>query len=194
MARCFLALRLPAATRQALEPVREELASLPRDAARKIKPVAPHNLHVTVKFLGNMTPQQQTTVIAALETRRPELAAADAQLAGIDAFPSVSRPRVVVAPARDAEQVVALLQTVDAICSELGFEPERRPPRPHVTVARVASPKPNGPLQAWLRQRKSAAPQVYGPIDGRRLVLYESHLTAAGASYAVVWEGTLGTQ
>ncbi len=102
----------------------------------RVKMVEPENLHLTLKFLGEVD-----------ESLIPELAGVlgeiefeefDAELRGLGAFPGISRPRVIWVGFGEGRDLLAdLMRRVEAAVSRLGFRRERRPPSPHLTICRV---------------------------------------------------------
>jgi 2'-5' RNA ligase len=171
-ARLFVALDLP-------DSVRGELAAWGRKAVGDepgIRPLAEDALHVTLCFLGwgalsDATPIGQ----AAMACGRPipGLATADA------AWLPPRRPGVLVVDLAD-DGTLAEMQAcvVDALVAAIAYEPETRPFRPHVTVARLrrGTRRPAGDLPAPPRL-------VFG---GEALTLYRSQLRRDGARYEPV--------
>jgi 2'-5' RNA ligase len=181
MKRCFVALTIPDETRTALSDLQETLRRLPSGAARKLRIVKPRNLHVTLKFLGDTIDEQIPEIIATLGEVAAGTARPTAILAGVGAFPTPARPRAVFAAFGDGRQAVADLGgAVEVALAELGFEPEKRPRVPHVTIARVEGARRDGPLTRWL---ETTEPAPLGPIDDAGLVLFESQLDPGGSIY-----------
>ena len=109
------------------------------DLQRTISGVAwtpPENLHQTLKFLGDVIPAR----LESLAARVVGIAAAqppfDLTVAGVGAFPSVRRPRVLWIGAA-APAVGPLAGAVDGACAAEGFAPETRPFHLHLTLGRV---------------------------------------------------------
>jgi RNA 2',3'-cyclic 3'-phosphodiesterase len=169
-ARLFVALDLPA-------PVRAELAAWgarvtgDRDGLR---PLDVDALHVTLCFLGW---REASEVEAIGQAVLPCAGPAPELGIGAPAWLPPRRPGVLVVDLEDlAHTLVGLQRRVsDALVAAVGYEPERRAFRPHVTVARVRR-------RARLRPFALAAPDV-APFAGRALTLYRSCLGPAGARY-----------
>ncbi len=177
-------------TRAALAELQRELRALPGSAARKLRPVRPENLHVTVKFLGATPDTQVGDVVEALTAVAARTTRPDAAVEGVGAFPSAERPRVLFAALGDGrEAVAALCADVQRALEPLGFAAEGRAPHPHVTLARVQAAKPRGALTIWLDR---TAARAYGPVASEALILFESHLTASGAVYRPLASVPLG--
>jgi 2'-5' RNA ligase len=135
----------------------------------------PENLHLTVRFIGNVERSVVDAVVDRLVDALPprfELA-----LGGTDTFGRGRAARVVWLGLRaGAEAAAALAAAVDAECRRSGLEGEDRPFRVHLTLgrarARGGSPIPDLP----------SSPQL-GPWLACELVLYSSRLTRSGAIY-----------
>lgn len=123
--RCFLALAPDAPTRAALVQLR-----LP-DA---VQPVAPADLHLTLAFLGAITPAQGQALIQAL----PRLARSLPPLLGLGraSWPQPAAPRVAVARYEYPPVLQALLADTHALLRNLGLPVEARPFQPHITLGR----------------------------------------------------------
>ena len=96
-------------------------------------------------------------------------------------FPGAARPRVVWAGIVDGLRELVLLAAGIADALEpLGFAPERRPFRGHVTLGRVRSPRGFAPLA---RELDAAARVTFGRWTASHVVLYRSHLRRTGSVY-----------
>lgn len=182
-ARLFLALNLPPDVRQALHdaaaPLREATA-----AAGGVGWVRPDGLHLTLKFLGEVAEPAARALVDALAPVVARHAAPTLALRGVDAFPNLSRPRVVWAGVEATPRLELLQHDVEATCATLGYEVEGRAFRPHITLGRV---RPDA-ARASLEGLAAAAPRV--ALDARVVVptvdLMESTLLPGGARHEAV--------
>jgi len=176
--RSFVAVLLDEATRVRLG---EEIERL-RGVTRGVAWVPPDNLHVTLKFLGEVEEARLGRVAEALQG--PVAAAAPFGLAveGVGAFPSPARPRVVWAGTPGgAEELGALARRVEAALAPLGFAPEGRPFAGHVTLGRVREPRRDGALAAAMA---ASAGRAYGTVRVEWVSLMRSDLGPGGARYS----------
>lgn len=189
--RLFVAVTLDAAARAA---VSGAVAVVRRQRVFRAAPVRwlePRNLHVTLQFLGETRTDVASAAAEALAPVgvRPPFRAA---LGPAGLFPAYGSPRVVWLDVRDGgAQLAALRQAVGRRLTPLGYRPDRRPYRPHLTIGRMRASLP-----AARRELVDAAlvasvpPPVAWVVD--RVVLMESRSSPTGASYRVVGEVRLG--
>jgi RNA 2',3'-cyclic 3'-phosphodiesterase len=170
-ARLFAALDLPEATRGALAAWAAD-ATRGREGLRLIDATM---LHVTLCFLGWREEGEAEAighaVTGSAAGAAPELAV------GAAAWLPPRRPRVLAIDLEDAGGALTALQrkVSDALVAAAGYAPERRPYRPHVTVARV---------RASARLRPFALdPPTVAPFRGPALTLYRSFPAPGGARY-----------
>jgi 2'-5' RNA ligase len=169
-ARLFAALELPS-------PVRDALGAFSRAAAADdfaLRPVRDDALHVTLAFLGH---RALDDIDPAREAVRSVAAAVPSLSLGDPLWLAPRRPHVLTVELLDADGALFALQerVVEALVDAVGYEPERRRFRPHVTVARVrhgAAPRRGGLPEAPKAE-----------FAGEALVLYRSYLGGGPARY-----------
>jgi len=131
--RLFIALTPPPTVQRA---VWEAFAPL-RDRRLPVKWVAPENVHLTLKFLGEVAPERQAEIVAALTSAAQGTKAITLVVHGAGAFPNTRAPRVVWAGIEPDPAIEILADRVERGCATLGFPPEGRPFRPHLTLGRA---------------------------------------------------------
>ena len=165
--RLFAALELPAGARQALA---AWAAALPEDPALRVVPA--ENLHVTLVFLGRQDDADAAAIAAAVTGAARPLA--PLSVTGAAWLPGARRPGVLVADL-DAPDELAVVHAELLTGLAPWHEPERRPLRPHVTVARV---------RRGMRPRVADLPvPPTVSFSAAALVLYRSHTGPRGARY-----------
>ncbi len=165
MPRLFVALDVPADVRDALAALRTDL-----DGVRWTRPA---QLHLTLRFLGDTDAARIPDLEAALaEIAAPRLAL---RLGGLTAFLSPRRPRVLVARVAPDEALAELQRQIEEAVQALGWEPEERPFRPHVTLARLKHADPRA-VRTYLGTRTVGA-----AFTADAFHLWASTLRPAGA-------------
>ena len=167
--RLFVAIALP-------EDVKERLAALQR-GLREARWITAENLHLTLRFLGELDGRQAGDVDDALSALRYE--AFDLELAGINHFGDGRNLRTLWVGVTDPVPVVKLQAKIERAIQLAGIEPETRKFKAHVTLARFK--KAPGPAFAdYLRQN---ALFKCRPFTVGEVILYSSHLAREGSIY-----------
>ncbi len=171
MVRTFVAIDLPEEIR---ERARESQEILRRSGGR-LAIVDPANLHITVKFLGEVELARIEPIIEALRG-----ASADPfeMTVGCAVCNPPRRPRVIWCDVTDAGESAALARQVDDLLAPLGFPRESRPFRPHVTLARVKAFHPSQCSQVECTPR-----ELLGRCRVESIKLKKSTLTPRGPVY-----------
>ena len=185
-ARLFVALDLPEDAREALAAWGREVAS-PDGTERRLRLIPAEALHVTLCFLGWRDEGQAEEIGALALGALREGAPAPRLTLGAAAWLPPRRPRVLAVDLADAGGALADVQArvSDALAAGAAFVPEKRPFRPHVTVARV----PRG-ARAGGREEPPPPPPLEFP--GAAVTLYRSRLSRAGAHYEPLARAELG--
>lgn len=174
--RAFIAAKAPCTSD--LKPVLRDLGAM----GRALKAVSADHLHVTLKFLGDVSLERTVGVGRALAEAARGVSAIDAKLRGVGAFPHAGRPSVIWAGLVGAEPLLELSGRLEALLEQQGFAREARAFHPHVTLARVKS-RPPDELQALLKRH---ADSPFGAAPLRSIELYQSELRPQGPRYTVL--------
>ncbi len=178
--RTFIAIPTPTALQEAARQVQRQCdeQTLPWRWAQ------PGNLHLTLKFLGNVTPDTLDTIVQAMVRAVSGYAPFSLTVRGLGCFPNPSRPRVLWMGIEDAQnQLESLQRRLDTALHEIGFAPEARPFHPHLTLARSQQKMERHKLQALLHAYQH---HVFGELPVRQLHLFQSQLQRGGAVYTIL--------
>ncbi len=182
--RSFLAITLAPAIHAALVRVKHELAALEAD----VRWVRDDALHGTVKFLGSVALPVLREMQAVLGAALRDFPACTVEVAGLGAFPSVHRPRVLWVGLESAA-LPRLAERVDSALAALGFAPEARPFQGHITLGRVRGRRGLESLQAAIEARRTAR---FGRCAIAELTAFGSDLRRDGAVYTKLWAAPFG--
>ena len=170
------------------------MARLQRELARSeadVKWVEPENLHVTLKFLDEVTEEQRQGVEAALARVAGSEAPFSLGLDQLGAFPSMSAPRVIwvgLGEGRDTARRIA--EAIEREVAALSLLKEERPFAAHITLGRVRSPRGR---QALVHQLAGVRWESLPPWRVTSLALCRSELSSAGPHYTMLADIPLGS-
>lgn len=187
--RAFVAVPLGEEVVQAAARLSGELRERLRALGYSAKWVPPVNMHVTVRFLGDMDEAQIPAVAESLGPLVGRHASFLATLRGLGCFPDARRPSVLWAGLdQGAAQLERLAAEVNEVLDGLGFPAQDRPFHPHLTLARARRGAPPPDLSALVAEH--AAVEL-GSTVVREVVLFRSTLRPKGPLYEPVWRGAL---
>lgn len=168
--RLFIAIELPKSVKLEAGKIEQVLSQF-----LDVRWVDPDNIHLTLKFLGYV--EEET--IAEIENRVAEAtqgySSFTLSLSNMGAFPTPKRPRVIwVGLTDEFINCEKMQRSIDKALSNMGFEKEKRPFQPHVTLCRIKGSK----------KMDLVFPEVERiSFEVNELILFESRLTPKGAFY-----------
>lgn len=178
MIRTFIAVEIP-------EDVREKLARdihLLKGYAPLVKWAKPENLHLTLRFLGDIKENDLDELFDAVQDAVELLEPFALEIKNFGAFPNWRHPRVVWAGCGEGEEeAIELAGLVEDACVDLGYDPERRPFRPHLTLGRVKEP---AHVHGLNETAKALAGKTFGYVDVDEVVVFMSSLRRTGPVYS----------
>ena len=177
--RLFVAVNLPEEERR----VAYEATAPLRHGDLPVRWVQAGALHVTLKFLGEVSTEQAPQIAAALDAAVGGARAFEVGLGGVGAFPSLARPRVVWLGVERHPALELLANDVEKALQPFGFEAELRPFQPHITLGRARQ----GAKPAAFSGLESLAERVTyeATVPVRSVDLMESELRPGGAVYSI---------
>lgn len=185
--RTFLALDLDTPTRRSIAAAAGQLPV----GESKMRWVQPQNLHVTMKYLGDVPDADVMDICRAVEDAAARLAPVEFDVVGLECTPSRGPVKMVWAGVREETGMLArTFAGLESAMEAMGFDVERRAFRPHVTVARVRyCEDPAGLRQATAQ----LADMEFGTLDCDEVVVYSSQPTKVGPEYAAMARCKLGS-
>ena len=185
--RIFIGIDLDSEVRARIARFLEGVQSFAPDA----RWVRPESLHITLKFIGEQTPERVQAISERL--RRVECSAFEIRSGGYGFFPTAKAPRVFWIGIEAGPQLAEVAEKIDMAAAELGIPREDRPFSPHLTLARAGgrsgSPKwrkGDGPNRAFavLEKRLAAMGGLdFGGMTAHEFILYQSQLSPGGSKY-----------
>lgn len=181
--RSFIAIELTKELHDELSALQQELKKSNIDA----KWVSPENIHLTLKFLGNVDTDRIEKIKNILDEISKQTKPFYLHLAEIGAFPKLDYPRVLwVGIDEGGNETIEIANKLEDALERIGFQKENRPFSPHLTLARIRSPKNRDKLKALVEQNAFISKnKLY--VD--KLALFKSTLTPKGSIYSKICEG-----
>jgi len=161
-----------------------EAQDMLRRTGASLKLVDPSNIHVTMKFLGDIP----VTIVDSIHEEMKKIAFEPfkIKIKGLGAFPNIRRINVIWAGIREGARELREISTgLEFNLQALGFEPDRKGFSPHLTIARVRTGRGKDDL---IKCVEDLADQEFGVIEAECLKLKKSVLTPKGPIYSLLRE------
>ncbi len=177
MIRAFIALDISEDVRRKLEELKNHLAPY----GRNVKWVPVKNIHITLKFLGNISEDRISDIEGVIRKLLQNRSSISLRAKGAGAFPSLKKIRVVWAGIDgDIDKLRSLQQDLEVELERIGFPREDRSFKPHLTLGRLKSPSGNNSLAKAIAGLHSFQSDQF-VVD--HVTLYRSILKPSGAVY-----------
>lgn len=149
-----------------------------------LKLVQPQNIHVTMRFLGDIKPVMVDSVYDAM--KKVSFSAFNCEIRGIGVFPDLRYPRVVWAGIRNgANELRSVFTQLEPSLQQLGFNPDSKGFSPHLTLARVKTGRNKAELARCIQELVDFD---CGVVRADCLRLKKSVLTPKGPVYSMLKE------
>lgn len=179
--RMFCAFELPQSLRSRIDQHSQKVREVVPETAASWS--QPGNIHLTVKFFGNVVQERVPSISETAERVVKEFSAIQIEIGKTGVFPRPSRPLVLWLGVDDPSgALLKLQQRLEDEFALAGFSKEDRPFRPHLTIARLRKPQNAGRLaRAHLGLQFSNVPVMLN-----ELVLFRSQLSSKGSTYTAI--------
>ena len=180
--RSFIAIELTAEVRESLSSLMDRLKP---EKHPQVKWVAADSVHLTLKFLGSIYPDQVAGVTQAISSAARGVSPFELKVGGLGAFPNNQQPRVIwVSVTGDIKKLKILHREIDGALSHLGFSREKRAFTPHLTLGRLKDRASSGE-KANIGKLVTATRFASGAtMEMKEISLMRSTLTPSGAVYS----------
>ena len=180
--RSFIAIELPEEVKTGLHRLQAEL-KLPQH--NFVKWVAPQSIHITLKFLGNISPQKVAEVTRVMEQASHGVSPFQVDISEVGAFPNLRQPRVLWLGIRgEIDKLAAWQKRIDDGLAPLGFTKEARPFTPHLTLARLREGVSSGDRRDFGELVMKTPVEANYKVNVNSLSLMKSQLLPTGAVYS----------
>lgn len=177
--RTFLAVELDEPAREALREFQSALMASGLEA----RWVKPENIHLTIRFLGEIIPADIEKISASVRAVAEKVKPFRVTIRGAGAFPSLQRPRVVWAGLEDPSAALELEKLITAALRQIGFPPEDKEFHPHFTLARTRGGNRTAALEQFLR---GGCSRPIADLFVDHVALIKSDLKPTGPTYTTL--------
>lgn len=167
--RLFIAIPMPEAVRECLADLQQDIEGVRWEQSEKF--------HITLKFLGDTKADGAQKLQSALHTI--EIPSFSITLSGLGYFPRGKQPRVLWAGVKKNDPLQKLHSKIEDKCTNLGFEPDSRSFKPHITIGRVKGASKDE-IISFIEEYKQFEIQE---VRVDEFVLFESKLHPDGAKH-----------
>jgi len=188
--RCFIAIDLEERIIHKLGKIIEDVRQDLNTDDKSIRWVKPEDIHLTLKFLGEVDDNLICDICRATDQCAGEFDPFEFEVAGLGCFPPGGAARVLWLGMEEGKENLQVLQErLDNYLKELDFPPEPRKFSPHLTLARIKSAAMGKAVQQLV---KTLNPPSVGRQSVTELVVFQSELTKTGPIYTPLHHGPLG--
>jgi 2'-5' RNA ligase len=188
--RAFIAIEIP-------EPLKQSISLLQRELARETTGsgwVKPQNLHLTLKFLGDISPEQLSRVKMIAGAAAGAVPACKIKLDNIGVFPDMDKARIIwIGAERTPAELKFIAQEMENRLEGMGIKKEQRDFRAHITINRLRSPLRRPILEKTFTGIKKLLDGPGWEFDCRETLLFESVLGPGGPHYTILERFSLRT-
>lgn len=188
--RAFLASELPASLQDAIQSATSGLRQTLGDDLIRWTPT--HNIHLTLKFLGDVSPSNLDLIKQMLTREAAQFSAFDLEVESVGSYPTSRRPRVLWVGLNAPASLISLQHAIESAASRLGYESEERGFSPHLTIGRV---RPNVSAADLQKIRAALEGTKIGKIGSAHVDavhLFKSDLLPTGSVYTKLFSAPLG--
>ena len=188
--RAFIAIEMSSEIKNGLDELSAQLQGQLQGVPVRWMPVK--NIHLTLKFLGNVSPANIEVMKKILQAEATKHEVFEVSVGELGAFPSTRRPRVAWVKVQAPQELNALQRGIEDETSKLGYSPEERTFKPHLTLGRVSRNAKAGDVQRFSEVLESHKVGYIGAMCVRSVHLYRSDLKPTGSEYTRLCEAPLG--
>ena len=180
--RSFIAIELPDKLKSSLTRLQAQLKSGKQPSVRWVDP---NSIHLTLKFLGNISVDRTGEITRAIETATQGISPFHLEVKGLGVFPHLRRVQVAwIGLSGDVERLNQIQQRLESELTPLGFAPESRSFTPHLTLARLRDQASPSERQSFGQLIANTRIEAIYDFNVDSIKLMRSQLTREGAIYS----------
>ena len=186
--RTFIALEIP---RELQQIIHKETVPLRKSIGGLVRWVPPENMHLTLKFLGNISPASVDILTQMIRAEANSCHSFIMQVGGLACFPSPKRPRVLYIGLQAPADLEALQHGIESATQRLGYEAEARNFSPHLTIGRVRQNISTSDQHKIRRAIEEIQIDSLGTARVDSVHLYNSDMKPTGSVYTRLFSAPL---
>jgi 2'-5' RNA ligase len=188
--RAFIAIELPEEIKDALGNIQEQL----KKSGADVKWVSPGNIHLTLKFLGEITDEQLNKINKIIEDVAANKNSFQLGISSLGAFPKINSPRVIwIGVDKGDKETKEIAKDLEEKIARLGIPKEERPFSSHITIGRTRSTLNRDKLVQDLEAMAGKFGGKNLEFSVKNITLFKSTLTPRGPIYEALKEASLKT-
>jgi 2'-5' RNA ligase len=183
--RAFIAINLSTEIQNSLDEVSNKLEERLNDVPIRWVPV--ENIHLTIKFLGDVSVSNLEMLQKMLRSEASQHDPFEFSVGNLGAFPSISRPRVIWVGVEAPPELHTLQRGIETETARLGYAREKRTYSPHLTLGRVSRNADAKDIKCIREVLKNCTIGYLGAARVSEVHLYQSELLPGGAVYKQIF-------
>jgi len=187
--RAFIAIDLSADIQLRLDKVvhdyKIQLANIP------IRWVPASNIHLTLKFLGDVSLSNLNILTDMIQTEISSHHQFDISVGGSGAYPNLRQPRIIWVGVEAPPELIAIQNGIESTTGRLGYTREERAFSPHLTLGRVSRNATAQDIKAISKAIEATKVGFLGATCVEKIYLYRSDLQPTGAVYTQIFSSSL---
>jgi RNA 2',3'-cyclic 3'-phosphodiesterase len=188
--RAFIAVEIPLTIQEKI--VEETAALRNRIGLDLIRWVPAHNVHLTLKFLGDVSSSNLDLIKQMLTTEAAQCSCFELQVQGLGSFPNSRQPRVIWVGLDAPATLESLQRGIESASARMGYTSEDKIFSPHLTIGRVKQNLPAAELQRVRGALETASIGTLGAARVDALHLFKSDLQPQGSVYTKLFSAQCG--
>ncbi len=188
--RAFIPIELPEEIRKRLDQVISHLQESLADV--QVRWVPALNIHLTLKFLGDVSSANYEVLTKILQVEAAEYRPFELSIGSLGAYPNLRRPRVIWVGIEAPNELHMLQRRIDSETARLGYASEKRRFSPHLTLGRVSRNATPRDIQTISKILSEDEVGFLGVARVEAIHLYRSDLKPGGAVYTRLFTAPLG--
>jgi 2'-5' RNA ligase len=188
--RTFIAIELPENIKTTLSRLQDKLKQCGAD----VKWVEPHNIHLTLKFLGEIEDSKLEKINQIIKDTAENKLKFEITLAGLGVFPNINHPKIIWVGIKNGDNETKLIaEELEEKLQRLNIPKEERQFSGHITIGRIKSWLNKDKLIGGLSTLRDDLPKEKISFIADKITLFKSSLKPNGPIYEVLKEVTLDT-